>query len=45
MGYVHLHRNNVRLNLLKVVKQFQICKFLYKTEILEDNFVLDLRFV
>lgn len=45
VGYVQAHRNNVGLNFLKVVKQFQIfCEFLYKYEILEDNFVLDLRF-
>jgi len=48
MGNVQVHRNNVGLDLLKVVKQFQIfSKLLYKYEsvsILQDNLGLHLMF-
>lgn len=46
MGNVQIHRNNVGLNVVKAVKQFQIfCKLLCKYEILQDNSGLDLTFV
>lgn len=46
MGYAQIRKDYIELNLLKVLKQFQIfCKVLNKYEILEDNFVLDFTFV